>query len=116
MQSKILWDRKTEGGFPEVKELKRRVRDIIDPSRDLGHVDGKKKPVTSTSTTSPPAPTTTTASHINSQEGDLEHSKRSIEEQPGGRRNSIVDEVPVSAGVCDGRKRNEDGSICEDCV
>ncbi|KAL2074516.1 hypothetical protein VTL71DRAFT_8294 [Oculimacula yallundae] len=38
----LLWDRKTEGGFPETKELKRRVRDIIDPKRDLGHVDGKK--------------------------------------------------------------------------
>ncbi|ROT40390.1 hypothetical protein SODALDRAFT_330109 [Sodiomyces alkalinus F11] len=35
----ILWDRKTEGGFPETKELKRRVRDVIDPGRDLGHVD-----------------------------------------------------------------------------
>ncbi|OWP06178.1 selT/selW/selH selenoprotein domain-containing protein [Marssonina coronariae] len=38
----VLWDRKAEGGFPETKELKRRVRDIIDPERDLGHVDGKK--------------------------------------------------------------------------
>jgi hypothetical protein len=28
--------------YIETKELKRRVRDIIDPSRDLGHVDGKK--------------------------------------------------------------------------
>ena len=26
----------------ETKELKRRVRDIIDPGRDLGHVDGNK--------------------------------------------------------------------------
>ncbi|KAI4103553.1 MAG: hypothetical protein L6R37_003770 [Teloschistes peruensis] len=34
-----LWDRKTEGGFPETKQLKKLVRDIIDPSRDLGHVD-----------------------------------------------------------------------------
>lgn len=32
-----LWDRKTEGGFPELKELKRRLRDRIDPDRDLGH-------------------------------------------------------------------------------
>ncbi|THV55677.1 hypothetical protein BGAL_0005g00560 [Botrytis galanthina] len=37
-----LWDRKSEGGFPETKELKKRLRNIIDPSRDLGHVDGKK--------------------------------------------------------------------------
>ncbi|KAH6878189.1 seleno protein W family protein [Alternaria rosae] len=41
----LLWDRKTEGGFPETKVLKQLVRDHIDPSRDLGHSDkhGKKK-------------------------------------------------------------------------
>lgn len=37
--STILWDRKTDGGFPETKELKRRVRDVIEPGRNLGHVD-----------------------------------------------------------------------------
>ncbi|KAI5853862.1 Rdx family-domain-containing protein [Tricharina praecox] len=37
-----LWDRKTEGGFPETKLLKQRVRNVIDPGRDLGHVDGRK--------------------------------------------------------------------------
>ncbi|KAL6869325.1 hypothetical protein ACO1O0_000650 [Amphichorda felina] len=36
---KVLWDRKVDGGFPETKELKRRVRDVIEPARDLGHVD-----------------------------------------------------------------------------
>ncbi|KAK2072214.1 hypothetical protein P8C59_006585 [Phyllachora maydis] len=35
----LLWDRKTDGGFPETKELKRRVRDVIEPGRHLGHVD-----------------------------------------------------------------------------
>ncbi|KAJ4405547.1 hypothetical protein N0V82_010304 [Gnomoniopsis sp. IMI 355080] len=34
-----LWDRTTDGGFPETKELKRRVRDVIEPGRNLGHVD-----------------------------------------------------------------------------
>lgn len=34
-----MWDRKTDGGFPETKELKRRVRDVIEPDRNLGHVD-----------------------------------------------------------------------------
>lgn len=32
--------------------LKRLVRDIIDPDRDLGHVDGKKKSTTTTASTS----------------------------------------------------------------
>ncbi|KAL9614672.1 MAG: hypothetical protein Q9167_000877 [Letrouitia subvulpina] len=41
-QTTRLWDRKVEGGFPEVKQLKRLVRDIIDPGRDLGHVDRRK--------------------------------------------------------------------------
>ncbi|KIW16964.1 hypothetical protein PV08_04155 [Exophiala spinifera] len=47
----ILWDRKTDGGFPETKELKSRVRNIIEPGRDLGHIDRSlKKGKTSTST------------------------------------------------------------------
>jgi len=37
----LLWDRKRDGGFPDVKTLKQRVRDQIDPGRDLGHVDAK---------------------------------------------------------------------------
>lgn len=36
---------------PETKTLKKLVRDIIDPSRDLGHVDGKKSTTTTTSPT-----------------------------------------------------------------
>ncbi|KAL2436797.1 hypothetical protein ABEF95_014192 [Exophiala dermatitidis] len=39
----VLWDRKTDGGFPETKELKNRVRNIIDPDRDLGHIDRSLK-------------------------------------------------------------------------
>ncbi len=34
-----VWDRVVDGGFPDAKELKRRVRDSIAPGRDLGHVD-----------------------------------------------------------------------------
>ena len=35
----LIWCRKQDGGFPEAKELKRRVRDKLDPRRDLGHID-----------------------------------------------------------------------------
>lgn len=35
----LLWERKRDGGFPEAKELKQRVRDRIDPQRSLGHND-----------------------------------------------------------------------------
>jgi len=34
-----LWERKTDGGFPDAAELKRRVRDRLWPDRDLGHLD-----------------------------------------------------------------------------
>lgn len=34
-----IWERKADGGFPEAKVLKQRVRDRIDPLRDLGHND-----------------------------------------------------------------------------
>lgn len=35
----LLWERKRDGGFPEAKELKKRVRDVVWPERDLGHAD-----------------------------------------------------------------------------
>ncbi len=36
----LLWSRKEEGGFPEMKVLKQRVRDQIAPGQSLGHSDG----------------------------------------------------------------------------
>ena len=36
-----IWERKRDGGFPEAKVLKQRVRDKVWPGRDLGHSDGK---------------------------------------------------------------------------
>ncbi|MED5509546.1 MAG: SelT/SelW/SelH family protein [Pseudomonadota bacterium] len=39
---KLVWSRKQEGRFPEITELKQRVRDQIAPERDLGHIDQKK--------------------------------------------------------------------------
>ena len=42
----MLWDRKTEGRFPEAKELKQRVRDVIDPGKDLGHSEASIDPTT----------------------------------------------------------------------
>ncbi|MCL9782845.1 SelT/SelW/SelH family protein [Vibrio sp. S4M6] len=34
-----VWERKKDGGFPEAKVLKQRIRDVIDPARSLGHSD-----------------------------------------------------------------------------
>lgn len=37
----VVWDRKTEGRFPEIKELKQLIRGIVAPEKDLGHSDRK---------------------------------------------------------------------------
>ncbi|KAF9563664.1 hypothetical protein CPC08DRAFT_705805 [Agrocybe pediades] len=37
----LAWDRKVEGGFPELKILKQRIRDHIQPGKSLGHSDKK---------------------------------------------------------------------------
>ena len=37
VDGRVIWDRKRDGGFPEIKVLKQRVRDIVAPDRDLGH-------------------------------------------------------------------------------
>ena len=34
-----VWSRKAEGRFPDIKELKQRVRDKIAPGKPLGHSD-----------------------------------------------------------------------------
>lgn len=35
----LVWSRADEGRFPELKELKQRIRDRIAPERSLGHSD-----------------------------------------------------------------------------
>ena len=41
---RILWDRSVEGRFPEAKEVKQKVRDVVNPNKDLGHSDTTKSP------------------------------------------------------------------------
>lgn len=35
----VVFDRKEEGRFPEIKELKQIVRDVVSPDKSLGHSD-----------------------------------------------------------------------------
>ncbi len=42
VEGDLIWERKRDGGFPEAKVLKQKVRDIVWPERDLGHSDGHK--------------------------------------------------------------------------
>ena len=39
IDDRIVWERRADGGFPDASSLKKRVRDIISPERDLGHHD-----------------------------------------------------------------------------
>lgn len=36
-----IWERKRDGGFPDAAELKRRVRNLVWPERELGHSENK---------------------------------------------------------------------------
>lgn len=42
----LVWDRARDGGFPDPKTLKQRVRDVVAPGRDLGHTDRPRDPRT----------------------------------------------------------------------
>lgn len=39
LDSQLLWCRKRDGGFPDLKDIKKRVRDIVQPDKSLGHTD-----------------------------------------------------------------------------
>ena len=39
VDDELIWSRKEQGRFPELKELKQRVRDRVAPQKDLGHSD-----------------------------------------------------------------------------
>ena len=41
LNGEVIFSRKEAGRFPESKELKQLVRDVIDPERSLGHSDRK---------------------------------------------------------------------------
>ena len=34
-----IWERKRDGGFPDIKILKQKVRNVVAPDRELGHID-----------------------------------------------------------------------------
>ena len=41
VNDQLILDRKQYGGFPEIKSLKQLVRDVINPTKNLGHSDKK---------------------------------------------------------------------------
>jgi selenoprotein W-related protein len=41
VNDQIVFDRKRDGGFKEIKEIKQLVRDQVAPGKSLGHADRK---------------------------------------------------------------------------
>ena len=41
IDDKKIFDRKEYQGFPEIKEIKQLVRDVVNPDKNLGHADRK---------------------------------------------------------------------------
>ena len=39
VDDRMIWCRSRDDGFPDIKQLKRLVRDEVAPGRDLGHTD-----------------------------------------------------------------------------
>lgn len=97
----LLWDRKTEGGFPETKVLKQRVRDRIDPKKDLGHSDvgGKKKDAVK--------------SDAEEKKGDVMDVK--VEGKEERIAEDLVADLEIEDAPDAGVKKNADGTVCEDC-
>lgn len=54
----LIWDRKAEGGFPETKILKQKIRNHIEPEKKLGHSDTPSSKSTATVATGTSAPQT----------------------------------------------------------
>lgn len=44
VDGKLIWSRSEDGGFPELKVVKQRIRDVIAPDKSLGHSDVAAKP------------------------------------------------------------------------
>ncbi len=42
VNEELVWSRKDEGRFPELKELKQLIRDRIAPEKDLGHSEQRQ--------------------------------------------------------------------------
>jgi hypothetical protein len=82
----------------ETKELKKRVRDLIQPDRDLGHVDGKKSSVLPPSP-DPPPPSPTPSPLPTA----IEASRETEVEQK-------------SLPIVKAKEASDGGSVCKECV
>ncbi|KAF3937233.1 hypothetical protein ABW19_dt0208811 [Dactylella cylindrospora] len=94
LESYLIWDRKRDGGFPETKELKKKVRDIIDPKRDLGHVDGHK---------------------AKTEDKDNNKDNKDVATQVADAPVEAPKETGSSASLAVQASKSNDKVVCEDC-
>lgn len=87
----------------ETKQLKRLVRDIIDPSRDLGHVDGKKS-TNSDQSTSAPSQDATTISTSSQQPPPLPKALNRLQSSSGSERKFTPMDVDTASAASAGLK------------
>ena len=85
----LIWDRKRDGGFPETKELKNRVRNVIDPEKDMGHVDRALK-----------------KSGLDATTGKQDHAEET---------NVAVDQATIPAGHTQHKTSSTPEGECEEC-
>ena len=103
---------------PETKVLKQLVRNIIDPSRDLGHVDGKKKIPTATPTVANESRDTSIVETALAAPTSLADFIAQTDTAGGQQDAAKLGEKGGSKEVERGDRevvRDADGSICEDC-
>jgi selenoprotein W-related protein len=61
----LLWDRKEQGGFPELKQLKQRLRDVVAPEQSLGHSDTPNRTSTQAPSSEPSSSLVIDANTVN---------------------------------------------------
>ncbi|KAL2007888.1 hypothetical protein VTN00DRAFT_7870 [Thermoascus crustaceus] len=129
----LLWDRKSMGGFPEVKQLKSLVRNIVDPGRDLGHVDRALGRENKASAEVAPAAAVNVSSPENTGGGRAGAARPSetvavdVDTTPGMGTSSSVTAASGAAGQAqqqgqeqqqEGQRQGQEqgqGQVCEDC-
>jgi hypothetical protein len=125
-----------ESEITETKELKRKVRDIIEPGRDLGHVDGKKTVVATKRSGPVSEQENLHGNQTIHQTGELKKAidlGQEMQEHPaipnpltkeqGFHGTPTLAEVDINDDSLDPKnktpggkiKRNPEANICEDC-
>ncbi|KAK1819507.1 hypothetical protein LTR12_006081 [Friedmanniomyces endolithicus] len=106
VQEVLIWDRKAEGGFPETKILKQKIRNYISPEKKLGHSDtpSSKAPKSGTLMTGENGDTAESASALGAGSG-----------APGNDPLIAGAVATTNEGMPKSHTGEANGLECEDC-